>query len=1026
MQCITITQTPDPPTRDFPSSADVPAELPPAKEIKLHPSASGEENASLFFVGTATTIMFVRNPPDHFDQKVEASLRRDLPIITTPHAQAHLTAKGADSFTCVSALNPFEQVFVEINGALAKRRGKHARLRVTGMPGKHVPPTNGWMLELGHGAPGTANFECGYRIYISGDTLMVDELKEIPRRYAGQQIDLMLAHLGGTMIPSPAMAPLALMVTMDAEQGLQLMQLIQPDITIPIHYDDYEVFASPLADFVRVVEEAGLQGKVVYLDRRDQYRFRQMPRHLTGLFPPLERFSTSFPFSSHPSATVMPLFSRKPKSPAQHPSPVFLSSDSLSSDAQQPPPDEPYARHPTDLDAAYEDRLAPSSPTATVDPALPSPSLQRSLSQTQPHLKDRDRPTSTVVTPDHAQSRRLKKHRSPSALLGRSVTVSVRGKRISHPISLPTSPRFPPSPSPPFDEDQYQYSMPQHGRSLEATQLYEPRSASLAYQQKHQQTYRGLRSPQPTHADQPQYQQQQEQQTESPPPLHRSSTDPTLLEQLRRPSPIKSDLELHPAHRQDRSTLSARSPSRQTPEPASPLRTQTVPDAMQQAQPQQQQTPPGPVSDERRAGTPSQDSGRRASVNPTMPTEADRRTPTNVNANSSNASRSREDISELDVRALIQKHDELQEAKYSKVKRYYFDKEAQVQHLQNTVAHQRMAVSRTVLDDNEYTNRFQRLDGAIKDLAFSVRKEWCGIPHWLHGYVTEDAVDKGTKEMTALGRAVISRWLVEEVFQRHFHPALEPNLSLQLKSLEMNLRRQGTHPQSEEDRENMAARLSNWRRTTFDGLGDSLVGPAAEAHRADLVEHLVAQLTSFLSGQLHESGLPGLEAGVRMIIENTINIAEKIPLEARDVCVEYFPPGVPIQDAYMKVEPGLPPLAHIPQAPRLSVEQEHEEHNAAGAPVEADSSSGSNSNPGAVAGDAASPVHPHRKRPSMLGALMGHRKPASGPSGRSATESDDKAESVPRIRFAGFVAVEVRNKGPLMNVLNKAPVWLLE
>lgn len=137
-----------------------------------------------------------------------------------------------------------------------------------------IPPTNGWMLELGHGTPNTTEFACGYRIYISGDTLMVDELKEIPRRYAGQQIDLMLAHLGGTTIPSPGMAPFALMVTMDAEQGLQLMQLIQPDITIPIHYDDYEVFASPLADFVKAVEAAGLQGKVVHLDRRDQYRFR--------------------------------------------------------------------------------------------------------------------------------------------------------------------------------------------------------------------------------------------------------------------------------------------------------------------------------------------------------------------------------------------------------------------------------------------------------------------------------------------------------------------------------------------------------------------------------------------------------------------------------------------------------------------------------------------------------------------------------------------------------------------------------
>ena len=71
------------------------------------------------------------------------------------------------------------------------------------------------------------------RIYISGDTLMVDELKEIPERYKGQNIDLMLVHLGGTTIPSPKL-PL-LMVTMDAKQGIELIRLIQPEVTIPIH-----------------------------------------------------------------------------------------------------------------------------------------------------------------------------------------------------------------------------------------------------------------------------------------------------------------------------------------------------------------------------------------------------------------------------------------------------------------------------------------------------------------------------------------------------------------------------------------------------------------------------------------------------------------------------------------------------------------------------------------------------------------------------------------------------------------------
>ncbi len=74
-----------------------------------------------------------------------------------------------------------------------------------------------------------------YRFYISGDTLMVDELKEIPKRYKGQNIDRMLTHLGGTTVPSPSV-PL-LMVTMDAKQGLELVRLINPDLTIPIHFE---------------------------------------------------------------------------------------------------------------------------------------------------------------------------------------------------------------------------------------------------------------------------------------------------------------------------------------------------------------------------------------------------------------------------------------------------------------------------------------------------------------------------------------------------------------------------------------------------------------------------------------------------------------------------------------------------------------------------------------------------------------------------------------------------------------------
>lgn len=55
-----------------------------------------------------------------------------------------------------------------------------------------VPPTNGWMLELGYKDLNGSDesFRSGYRIYISGDTLLVPELEEIPKRYP--QVDLML------------------------------------------------------------------------------------------------------------------------------------------------------------------------------------------------------------------------------------------------------------------------------------------------------------------------------------------------------------------------------------------------------------------------------------------------------------------------------------------------------------------------------------------------------------------------------------------------------------------------------------------------------------------------------------------------------------------------------------------------------------------------------------------------------------------------------------------------------------------
>jgi L-ascorbate metabolism protein UlaG (beta-lactamase superfamily) len=192
---------------------------------------------------------------DHFDRVVERKLNKATPIISTRHATRYLQKVG---FTHTHSLDTWESIDL--------RKGE-ASLRLTAMPGTHgpgtlgsvLPPVMGSMLDFGSEAGGHR-----LRMYISGDTLIHDRLREIPRRYP--DADLALLHLGGTKV-------LGIVVTMDAEQGLEAMRIVDAQTTLPIHYNDYEAFKSPLEDFQRAVREANLEDRVHYLSHGDTYEF---------------------------------------------------------------------------------------------------------------------------------------------------------------------------------------------------------------------------------------------------------------------------------------------------------------------------------------------------------------------------------------------------------------------------------------------------------------------------------------------------------------------------------------------------------------------------------------------------------------------------------------------------------------------------------------------------------------------------------------------------------------------------------
>lgn len=345
-------------------------------------------------------------------------------------------------------------------------------------------------------------------------------------------------------------------------------------------------------------------------------------------------------------------------------------------------------------------------------------------------------------------------------------------------------------------------------------------------------------------------------------------------------------------------------------------------------------------------------------------------------------------------------------AKYKNVKRLYFDGKtqieqmtSQIEQLQNALANQRMSQSRTALDDSEYSLRFNRLNGAINNLAFNIRKDWSSLPGWIERYVTADAVKTGKQEMTAVGRAVISCWVMEEIFNKCFHPALDVNLSCHLKQIEQNIRLHSYTMSSQEEFDALTAKVVTWRMATLEGLQQVLNSPESGEHRADFTKMTTSNLTATLYRYLSDPPPAGVDGSASMIVELAVGIAANLPLESRDVALTYPMPGDLIQLDIMEPEKTpLPPLPELVDEPEDNVKE------------------------------AEKAAKREKTKSGMLTMLGGVPHPASSRKGSTASILTDTTtpaatapppKDAPRVRFAGFVGVEVRGR----QVLSKAPVW---
>lgn len=174
---------------------------------------------------------------DHFDRVARRELDREVPVLTTGHAAKSLARSG---FRASVGLRTWDtQTFTDGD----------ATLRVTAVPARHtagplnllLPAVHGHVLEYQAGPDVTP-----LRIYVSGDTVYHEDLARIRDRFP--LLDVAVLHLGGTRV-------LGVLLSMDHKQGVAAVELLRPAGVVPVHHDDYGLFASPVSNFLGEIRD---------------------------------------------------------------------------------------------------------------------------------------------------------------------------------------------------------------------------------------------------------------------------------------------------------------------------------------------------------------------------------------------------------------------------------------------------------------------------------------------------------------------------------------------------------------------------------------------------------------------------------------------------------------------------------------------------------------------------------------------------------------------------------------------------
>jgi L-ascorbate metabolism protein UlaG (beta-lactamase superfamily) len=184
---------------------------------------------------------------DHHADNLDLAGRAFLPqvehVLTTPMGAQRLggETRGVSKWETVE---------------LTAQDGSH--VRVTATPAQHGPEdirpavgdVNGWIVEWDGQERGA--------LYISGDTVLFEEMEQIIQRY---KIGIALLHFGAAHVES--YGPVSL--TFTAVEGASFAKTLGEATIIPIHYEGWAHFAEGHDEVEQAFSAAGLEEHLLFL-----------------------------------------------------------------------------------------------------------------------------------------------------------------------------------------------------------------------------------------------------------------------------------------------------------------------------------------------------------------------------------------------------------------------------------------------------------------------------------------------------------------------------------------------------------------------------------------------------------------------------------------------------------------------------------------------------------------------------------------------------------------------------------------